>query len=112
MRSPRSIRTAGRPAITSIRNGASGEGAIPGLEVVLVVRSRCAVLKAIVMPLVFGMYVVYTFDCMLFGPVLDDELCVRFKRSPSGCRIGVPILASLLVRLVVLLPFRRVRLAP
>src|SRR5207249_2840568 len=43
--------------------------------------------------------------CML-GPLLEDKLCLIFKLAPSVCRMTFPILASLLVRLVVLLPFQ------
>src|SRR5258706_294865 len=42
---------------------------------------------------------------MGFGPLLEDKLCLIFKLAPSVCRMTFPILASLLVRLVVLLPF-------
>src|SRR5205807_1970407 len=40
------------------------------------------------------------------GPLLEDKLCLIFKLAPSVCRMTFPILASLLVRLVVLLPFQ------
>src|SRR5262249_56402784 len=36
------------------------------------------------------------------GPLLEDKLCLIFKLAPSVCRMTFPILASLLVRLVVL----------
>src|SRR5262245_62912544 len=39
---------------------------------------------------------------MGFGPLLEDKLCLIFKLAPSVCRMTFPILASLLVRLVVL----------
>src|SRR6478735_6606956 len=38
-------------------------------------------------------------------------LCLIFKLAPSVCRMTFPILASLLVRLVVLLPFQLLRLS-
>src|SRR5450631_4037142 len=38
-------------------------------------------------------------------------LCLKFKLAPSVCRMTFPILASLLVRLVVLLPFQLLRLS-
>src|SRR5438445_7465726 len=47
----------------------------------------------------------------LFGPLLEDKLCLIFKLAPSVCRMTFPILASLLVRLVVLLPFQLLRLS-
>src|SRR5260370_33379224 len=72
----------------------------------LVVRSRCEVLKASVKALVFGMEVVNNFNCSGFGPLLEDKLCLIFKLAPSVCRMTFPILASLLVRLGVLLPFQ------
>src|SRR6266478_6206348 len=75
----------------------------------MVGRSRCEVLKASVKALVFGMYVVNNFNCRGFGPVLEDKLCLIFKLAPSVCRMTFPILASLLVRLVVLLPFQLLR---
>src|SRR5436305_7667072 len=74
------------------------------LALAMVVRSRCEVLKASVKALVFGMYVVNNFNCRGFGPLLEDKLCLIFKLAPSVCRMTFPILASLLVRLVVLLP--------
>src|SRR5690554_5553398 len=61
--------------------------------------------------LVFGMLVVNNFNCRCFGPLLEDKLCLIFKLAPSVCRITFPILASLLVRLVVLLPFQLLRLS-
>src|SRR5436305_10354813 len=39
--------------------------------------------------------------------LLEDKLCLIFKLAPSVCRMTFPISASLLVRLVVLLPFQR-----
>src|SRR2546427_113396 len=48
---------------------------------------------------------------MGFGPLLEDKLCLIFKLAPSACRMTFPILASLLVRLVVLLPFQVLRLS-
>src|SRR5262249_11705214 len=41
--------------------------------------------------------------------LLEDKLCLIFKLAPSVCRMTFPILASLLVRLVVLLPFQLLR---
>src|SRR5438552_12704291 len=57
------------------------------------------------------MYVVNNFNCRGFGPLLEDKLCLIFKLAPSVCRMTFPILASLLVRLVVLLPFQLLRLS-
>src|SRR5438094_10154034 len=42
---------------------------------------------------------------------LHDALPILFKLAPSVCRMTFPILASLLVRLVVLLPFQLLRLS-
>src|SRR5260221_269821 len=42
---------------------------------------------------------------------VEDKLCLIFKLAPSVCRMTFPILASLLVRLVVLLPFQLLRLS-
>src|SRR5271157_6533048 len=81
------------------------------LGLALVVRSRCEVLKASVKALVFGMEVVNNFNCRGFGPLLEDKLCLIFKLAPSVCRMTFPILASLLVRLVVLLPLQLLRLS-
>src|SRR6266705_7146583 len=81
------------------------------LALALVVRSRCEVLKASVKALVFGMSVVNNFNCRGFGPLLEDKLCLIFKLAPSVCRMTFPILASLLVRLVSLLPFQLLRLS-
>src|SRR6185295_3609159 len=81
------------------------------LALALVVRSRCEVLKASVKALVFGMEVVNNFNCRGFGPLLEDKLCLIFKLAPSVCRMTFPILASWLVRLVVLLPFQLLRLS-
>src|SRR5438105_14391156 len=50
-------------------------------------------------------------SCRGFGPLLEDKLCLIFKLAPSVCRMTFPILASLLVRLVVLLPFQLLRLS-
>src|SRR5688500_5081187 len=69
-------------------------------------RSHREVLKPSVKALVFGMYVVNNFNCRGFGPLLEDKLGLIFKLAPSVCRMTFPILASLLVRLVVLLPFQ------
>src|SRR5690625_5677764 len=57
------------------------------------------------------MYVVNNFNCRGFGSLLEDKLCLIFKLAPSVCRMTFPILASLLVRLVVLLPFQLLRLS-
>src|SRR6476646_2145199 len=81
------------------------------LALALVVRSRCEVLKASVKALVFGMEVVNNFNCRGFGPLLEDKLCLIFKLAPSVCRMTFPILAALLVRMVVLLPFQLLRLS-
>src|SRR5258708_38777373 len=53
----------------------------------------------------------HNFNCRGFGPLLEDKLCLIFKLAPSVCRMTFPILASLLVRLVVLLPFQLLRLS-
>src|SRR5262245_65370809 len=45
------------------------------------------------------------------GPLLDDKLWLIFKLASSVCRMTFPILAFLLVRLVVLLPFQLLRLS-
>src|SRR5215468_9947768 len=50
-------------------------------------------------------------NCRGFGPLLVDKLCLIFKLAPSVCRMTFPILASLLVRLVVLLPYQLLRLS-
>src|SRR5207302_4387130 len=47
----------------------------------------------------------------LFRSLLEDKLCLIFKLAPSVYRMAFPILASLLVRLVVLLPFQLLRLS-
>src|SRR6266487_5190199 len=57
------------------------------------------------------MEVVNNFNCRGFGPLLEDKLCLIFKLAPSVCRMTFPILASSLVRLVVLLPFQLLRLS-
>src|SRR5260221_74928 len=57
------------------------------------------------------MSVVKNFNCRGFDPLLEDKLCLIFKLAPSVCRMTFPILASLLVRLVVLLPFQLLRLS-
>src|SRR6478752_9198601 len=54
---------------------------------------------------------VNNFNCRGFGPLLEDKLCLIFKLAPSVCRMTFLILASLLVRLVVLLPFQLLRLS-
>src|SRR5260370_33231208 len=63
------------------------------------------------MALVFGMEEVNNFNCTGFGPLLEDKLCLIFKLAPSVCRMTFHILASLLVRLVVLLTFQLLRLS-
>src|SRR5436305_13214103 len=45
------------------------------------------------------------------APLLEDKLCLIFNLAPSVCRMTFPILASLLVRLVALLPFQLLRLS-
>src|SRR5258708_40349969 len=81
------------------------------LALALVVRSRCEVLKASVQALVFGLSGGNNFHCRGFGPLLAHKLCLIFKLAPSVCRMTFPILASLLVSLVVLLPFQLLRLS-
>src|SRR5262244_4123789 len=54
---------------------------------------------------------VNNFNCRSFGPLLEDKLCLIFKLAPSVCRMTFHILASLPVRLVVLLPFQLLRLS-
>src|SRR3989442_171884 len=54
---------------------------------------------------------VNNFNFKGFRPLLEDKLCLIFKLAPSVCRMTFPILASLLVRLVVLLPFQLLRLS-
>src|SRR5690606_41551633 len=54
---------------------------------------------------------VNNFNCRGFGPLLEDKLCLIFKLAPSVCPMTFPILASLLDRLVVLLPFQLLRLS-
>src|SRR5690625_7103310 len=58
-----------------------------------------------------GIYVVKYVNCRGFVLLLEDKLCLIFKLAPSVCRMTFPILASLLVRLVVLLPFQLLRLS-
>src|SRR5258705_78033 len=77
----------------------------------LVVRSRWEVLKANVKALGFGIWGGNNFNFKGFGTLLEDKLCLIFKLAPSVCRMTFPILASLLVRLVVLLPFQLLRLS-
>src|SRR5207247_9467466 len=57
------------------------------------------------------MLVVNNFNCRGFGPLLEDKLCLIFKLAPSVCRMTFPTLASLLVRLVVLLPLQLLRVS-
>src|SRR5437870_2042544 len=56
-------------------------------------------------------YAVFCLKKKNFGPLLEDKLCLIFKLAPSVCRMTFPILASLLVRFVVLLPFQLLRLS-
>src|SRR5690625_1847462 len=58
-----------------------------------------------------GIYVVKYVNCRGFVLLLEDKLCLIFKLAPSVCRMTFPILASLLVRLFVLLPFQLLRLS-
>src|SRR5262245_66687667 len=46
-----------------------------------------------------------------YTTLFRSKLCLIFKLAPSVCRMTFPILASLLVRLVVLLPFHLLRLS-
>src|SRR5438445_10609471 len=46
-----------------------------------------------------------------YTTLFRSKLCLIFKLAPSVCRMTFPILASLLVRLVVLLPFQLLRLS-
>src|SRR5258708_35397253 len=57
------------------------------------------------------MQVFNNFNCRSFVPLLEHKLCLIFKLAPSVCRMTFPILASLLVSLVVLLPFQLLRLS-
>src|SRR5438309_1692872 len=82
-----------------------------GLAPGLVVRRRWQGLKGSRKAVGFGMVGVNKFNCRGFGPLLEDKLCLIFKLAPSVCRMTFPILASLLVRLVVLLPFQLLRLS-
>src|SRR5699024_12397825 len=59
----------------------------------------------------FVSYVVNNLKCRDYGPKLDENISLKFKLAPSVCRMTFPILASLLVRLVVLLPFQLLRLS-
>src|SRR5271157_6515548 len=54
---------------------------------------------------------VNNFNCRGFGALLEDKLCLIFKLAPSVRRMTFPILASLLVRLGVVLPFQPLRLS-
>src|SRR2546423_8134868 len=54
---------------------------------------------------------IYTLSLHDALPIFEDKLCLIFKLAPSVCRMTFPILASLLVRLVVLLPFQLLRLS-
>src|SRR5207247_9445505 len=81
------------------------------LAVALGVRSRFEGIKANVKALVFCNVVVNKFYFKGFRPLLEDKLCLIFKLAPSVCRMTFPILASFLVRLVVLLPFQLLRLS-
>ena len=81
------------------------------LALALVRRSRCGGFKAIVMSLFFGMYVVNNCNCRCFCHLPEDKLCLRFKLAPPVCCLTFPILASLLVRFVFILPFPIFRLS-
>src|SRR5438045_8943998 len=74
-------------------------------------RRRWEVPKANRKALGFCKLVGKQFYCRGFRPLLEDKLCLIFKLAPSVCRMTFPILASLLVRLVVLLPFQLLRLS-
>src|SRR5206468_3016157 len=74
-------------------------------------RSRYAKLKPSTNTLDSEMKAVNNINCSRFDPLLEDKLCLIFKLAPSVCRMTFPILASLLVRLVVLLPFQLLRLS-
>src|SRR5438477_12410745 len=52
-----------------------------------------------------------TYTLSLHDALPIYKLCLIFKLAPSVCRMTFPILASLLVRLVVLLPFQLLRLS-
>src|SRR5699024_12401947 len=60
---------------------------------------------------VSGLWAVYTVKCSALVPLLQDKVSLIFKLAPSVCRMTFPISASLLVRLVVLLPFQLLRLS-
>src|SRR5699024_10356720 len=77
----------------------------------LVVHSRCEVLKASVKARVLGMQGVNNLNGRGFGTLPEDKLCLIFKLAPRVCRMTCPLLASLLVRLVFLLPFQVLRLS-
>src|SRR5699024_4440051 len=81
------------------------------LYIFIVVCSRWELLIACVKALFFGMLVVNNFNCRGFGLLLENKLCLIFKLALSVCRMTFPILASLLDRLVVLLPFQLLRLS-
>src|SRR5258707_1340656 len=81
------------------------------LALALVVRSRCEVLKATVKALVLGLKGANIFIGRGFGPLLGKNLFLILKLAPTESRMTFPILASLLVRLVVLLPFQLLRLS-
>src|SRR5262249_31753733 len=81
------------------------------LGLALVVAGRCGALKARVKALALGRKVGNIFNGRGSGPLLQGKLCLIFKLAPSVCRMTFPILASLLVRLVVLLPFQLLRLS-
>src|SRR2546428_493459 len=59
------------------------------------VPSRCAVLKASLRALVFGLSVGNNFNSRGFGPLLGGKLCLIFKLAPTVCRMAFPILAPL-----------------
>src|SRR5262249_61022110 len=72
---------------------------------------RCEGLQASGRALVLGVEGGDNFDCRGFGPLLGDKLCRIFKLAPSVCHMAFPNVASLLVRLVVLLAFQLLRLS-
>src|SRR5262249_56701559 len=73
--------------------------------------SGCDVLRASGKAIVFGMQVDNNVNCRCFGRLLEYKLCLIFNLALSVCRMTLPILASLLVRLVVLLPLQLLRLS-
>src|SRR5262249_56267207 len=72
---------------------------------------RREVLKATGKGLVVERSVANMCNCRGFCALSEDILCLIFKLAASVCRMTLPILASLLVRLVVLLPVQLLRLS-